>query len=128
MKGDGGALGLTENISQLMRWMVAGPEMARVIGEFNDSVENIREKQSKGPDIKHHEQVKSVQSTFAKQVWSFCHTIEEMANPFKEQTSDLLVIDTRYIVGDEVVTTVRYIQTLGKEQYDINQSMYQNFC
>jgi len=97
--------------------MVAGPEMARVIGEFNDSVENIREKQSKGPDIKHHDQVKSVQSTFAKQVRSLCHTIEEMANPFKEQTSDLLVIDTRDIVGDEVVTTVRYIQTLGKEQY-----------
>ena len=39
VKGDGGAIGLTENSSQLMRWMVAGPEMARVIGEFEDSVQ-----------------------------------------------------------------------------------------
>ena len=37
VKGDGGAVGLTENPSALRRWMVSGPEMARVIGEFEDS-------------------------------------------------------------------------------------------
>ena len=31
VKGDGGAVGLTENPSALRRWMVAGPEVARVI-------------------------------------------------------------------------------------------------
>ncbi|KAK3700594.1 hypothetical protein QZH41_001584 [Actinostola sp. cb2023] len=29
IKGDGGAIGLTENPSALLRWMVAGPELAR---------------------------------------------------------------------------------------------------
>jgi hypothetical protein len=33
VKGDGGAVGLTENPTALRRWMVSGPEMARVIGE-----------------------------------------------------------------------------------------------
>lgn len=28
VKGDGGAVGLTENPSALRRWMVSGPEMA----------------------------------------------------------------------------------------------------
>lgn len=32
-KDEGGAVGLTENPAALRRWMVSGPEMARVIGE-----------------------------------------------------------------------------------------------
>ncbi len=32
VKGDGGAVGLTENLAALRRWMVSGPEMARLIG------------------------------------------------------------------------------------------------
>ena len=38
VKGDGGAVGLTENPSALRRWMVSGPKMARLIGEFESSV------------------------------------------------------------------------------------------
>ena len=30
MKGDGGAVGLTENPAALKRWMLAGPDIARV--------------------------------------------------------------------------------------------------
>ncbi len=97
--------------------MVAGPGLDRVIGEFEESVESIVQKKSKGPDVKHHEQVKSVQATFAKQVKPLSRTIEEMVNPFEEQSNDLLVLDTRNIVGEEVVSTVHNIQKLGEEQY-----------
>ena len=34
VKGEGGAVGLTEQPAALQRWMVAGPEMARVVIEF----------------------------------------------------------------------------------------------
>ena len=34
VKGEGGAVGLTENPSALRRWMVAGPEIARMVQEF----------------------------------------------------------------------------------------------
>ena len=37
VKVDGGAVGLTENPAALRRWMVSGPEMARLIGEFEVS-------------------------------------------------------------------------------------------
>ena len=60
VKGDGGTVGLTASMSQLTRWMVAGPEVARVISEFEISVETIKQTQSQGPDVKHHEQVRSV--------------------------------------------------------------------
>ena len=38
VKEEGGAVGLTENPSALRWWMVAGPEMARIIDEFEDSM------------------------------------------------------------------------------------------
>ena len=55
IKGDGGAVGLTENPSQLLRWMVSGPEVARVIDEFKSSEEQTKKQQSEGPDFRHHE-------------------------------------------------------------------------
>jgi len=36
IKGDSGAVGLTDNPSALLCWMVAGPEVARLIEEFQD--------------------------------------------------------------------------------------------
>ena len=34
VKGDGSAVDLTDNPTALRRWMISGPEIARVIGEF----------------------------------------------------------------------------------------------
>ena len=62
VKGDGGAVGLTENPSALRRWMIAGPEVARVIGQFENSA--IRE--NRRVDTHHHDQTASVQISFAK--------------------------------------------------------------
>lgn len=84
LKDDGGAIGLMDDMSKLTRWLVAGPEMARVIGEFKESAGNIKRKQSKSPDVKHHIQVKYVPFTFVKQVKSLCETMEEMSNTFEE--------------------------------------------
>ena len=56
VKGDGGAVGLTENPSALRHWMVSGPEMAHLIGEFESS---IMEKQDS--DCHHHEQKRHTQ-------------------------------------------------------------------
>ena len=45
VKGDGGAVGLTENPSALQRWMVAGPEVARVIKEFETSLQFCKKRE-----------------------------------------------------------------------------------
>ena len=53
VKGEGGAVGLMENPNAFRRWMLSGPEMARLVNEFEAGMT---------PDIgtkensKHHEQ------------------------------------------------------------------------
>lgn len=94
VKGDGGAVGLTENPSALRRWMIAGAEVARVIGEFEKSAipENRR------VDTHHHDQTASVQISFAKDVRSLLTVIEDMGNPFEQESQDLLVLDTQTLL------------------------------
>ena len=56
IKGDGGAVGLTENPTALKRLMVDGPEIARVVKEFESTFAV-----TKPCDKRHHEQIPSVQ-------------------------------------------------------------------
>ena len=112
MKDDGGAVGLTENVAALKRWMVSGTEMARVTGEFEAST-----KKRKKLDPRHHEEAKHVQKAFERDVRSLASTIKEMGNPFTEESSDLLALDNRDIADPNVVDTVHQIEKL-KEQYD----------
>ena len=37
VKGQGGAVGLTEDPGALRRWMLAGPEVVRLLNEFEQS-------------------------------------------------------------------------------------------
>ena len=64
IKGDGVAVGVTDNPSALLRWMIAGPEVARAIEEFRDGHQHsvMRE------DTRHRDQTPSVQTSFTKDV------------------------------------------------------------
>ena len=55
IKGDGGAVGLTKNHTALRRWMIAGPEIARLVKEFESIFE-----EKKPFDKRHDEQMPSV--------------------------------------------------------------------
>ena len=113
VKGDGGAVGLTQNPQALRRWMVSGPEMARLISEFQASME----KPEKKSNHKHHEQTQSIQMEFFNQVKALSNVIEEMGNPFIDESNDLLVLDTRDIVDPSVTNTMRNLQKTGLDQY-----------
>ena len=67
----------------------------------------------------HHEQRQGVQETFLKEVKSLVPVIENMGNPFLENSEDLIVLDTRDFVDASVRETVRNAETLGKEQYEV---------
>ena len=71
VKGDGRAVGLTENPAALRRWMISGPEVARLIAEFEAS-SDTDEEMKPGPK-KHHEGAKSIQLSFAKDVFNLGH-------------------------------------------------------
>ena len=108
VKGDGGAVGLTENPAALCRWMVSCPEMARaVIAGFEGSVQKKQDMA-----CYHHEQNKHAQTAFAQGVKSLSATIEEMGNPFSESSSDL-VLDSGTITDSTVADTVFQIEKLN---------------
>ena len=109
VKESGGAIGLLTNPSALRRWMVAGPEIARMVSEF--------EAKPEAGEHLHHEQRRRVQETFLNEVKCLVAVIENMGNPFLENSEDLVVLDTRNILDASVGETVRNAEKLGKEQY-----------
>ena len=111
VKGDGGAVGLTDNPSALRRWMIAGPEVARVIEEFG--LQGNRR-----VNTHHHDQTASVQTSFARDVRSLVMVMEELGNPFKEESQDLLVLDTKEIADPAVLKTVHSAKCIGQNQFD----------
>ena len=44
--------------------------------------------------------------------------MEDMGNPFTEDSGDLLVLDTRDVADQAVIETVRTIEKTGQEHYD----------
>lgn len=111
-------MGLTEDSSQLLRWMICGPEISRAITEFEAKQPSTRRSHCSDRAHQHHEQVLSVQKTFQKQVQSLVDTIETMGNPFLESGDDLLVLDTKELASEKVVDTVNRIQQAGREQFE----------
>ena len=114
VKGDGGAIGLTDNATALRRWMVAGPEVARVIVEFEDFNMHPRNQE----ETRHHEETPSVQNSFARDVRSLVAVIEELGNPFEEDSQDLLVLDTKEIADPAFIETVRNAKQIGQDQFE----------
>jgi hypothetical protein len=112
VKGPGGAVGLTENPSAFRRWMLSGPEMARLLKEFEE--EYIEEDDT---HCLHHEQSDSSQNKFHRQVLSLTDTIKQMGNPFTDDFQELVALDSRNCVNDSVIKTMRSIEETGKKQY-----------
>jgi len=108
----GGAIGLMTNPASLRRWMIAGPEIARMVNEFE-----FLQGQARSCDNKHHEQHLGAQVSFLREVKSLVAVFEEMGNPFIEQGEDLLVLDTRDVLDTSVVEAVRKAEILGEKQY-----------
>jgi hypothetical protein len=91
--------------------MLAGPEQARLLEEFEECFASHTE------DHLHHEQGLSTQNNFKQQVQSLAETMKDMGNPFVDETTELLTLDSHDIVNETVVNTVRTVEELGKKQY-----------
>ena len=114
VKGDGGAVGLTENANALRRWMLSGPEMARLVNEFEKSVSP-----ETTPEFRHHhENEKGFQNTFHKDIRALVGVIEEFGNPFEEEGKGLSVSDTKVVADEEGVSRMQNIEELGRKQCD----------
>lgn len=112
VKGGGGAIGLTENPQTLRRWMFGGPQIARVVHEFEESVYMTTSEQSK-----HHEQVPSFQTKFKTHVQSMVDMITELGNPFSDESKELVSVSSKDVADVSVVKTVNEVKDVGVQQY-----------
>ena len=116
VKGDGVAVWLTENPAALRRWMISGPDVAGLIAEFEASSDT--DEGMKPGSTKHHEEEKSTQISFAKDVKSLISVIDVMGNPFTDESGDPLVLDTKDLANASVVKRVEEVETLRREQFE----------
>ena len=93
--------------------MVAGPEQARMLDNFEKYLHEKNENNSQ-----QHEQGHSTESRFKTEVINLCDAISNVGNLFLDDCSELLALDTRNCAHEAVVNTVRTIKDIGKEQYD----------
>jgi len=117
VKGDGGAVGLTENPGALRRWIVARSEIARQVDEFEDGFDEVGTTSNVTPPDRHHEQTKSVQEKFVHAVRSLVTTTEEMGNRFTEESMDLLNLNSKAVMPEKVVKDLKNVYSLGKAKY-----------
>ena len=103
---------MTENPSAFRKWMLAGPEQARILQEFEANLTG-----GTGTDS-HHEESQASQQSFKEQVSSLTQTICGMGNPFMNNTSELLRLYTCDVMNIKVTHTVCTVESLGKSQYE----------
>lgn len=113
IKGDGGVVGITQNPTALLKWITAGPEIARLTEEYESSFG----KQSSGP-LPHHDQGAATQQKFSQHVKSMVETIEDIGNPFKEDSKDLVVLDTKEVMSAQALENLNSVKSRGEYQYE----------
>jgi len=110
VKGDGGIVGLTDNDKALRRLLLSGPEVARLLAEFesNSSL-------SKVTGV-HHEQTLATQQAFVSDVNKLVDTMQQFGNPSEDQ-HDLVVLHSRKIISPTVAQLASKLYATGKQQY-----------
>ena len=66
----------------------------------------------------HHEEGFCTQKTFREQALSLVDTISEMGNLFLDNSPELLMLDTQNVISESVVSTVRTVEVIGRDQYN----------
>ena len=100
-------VGLNENPVAL-RWMVAGPAMARISKDFEHPFDRMDDDDD-DDDVKyrHHDQGLSLQKVFQSHVKNLVSVMEEMGNPFWDDFEELIALDSCDCSDRSVTITMR---------------------
>ena len=113
VKGSGGVIGITNSPSSLRRWMLSGPQISRMVEEFQDQyLDDDQELEQR-----HHEQDLPTQTTFQRQVVSLTETMRRMGNPFEDDYQELVSLNSRICIDGSAVEDIYKLEPTGKEQY-----------
>lgn len=122
IKGDRGAIGLTEDPVALRRWLVAGPEVSRLVAGY-EAMSGIKDENN---DKRHHEQTLSVKISFFDRVKALSEVLQEIGNPFQEESADLLLLDTKNFADPALAEMVGTHHQRGKDQFQSSMKALEN--
>lgn len=108
LQAHGGAVGLYENPEALTLFMLAGPDCTRCIEEFEAVLDTTTSSTA------HHEEASALQTKFRTDVLAFAEVVEQLGNSF-HSSNELVALHTQEIMENEVVTSLRQLQDLGKD-------------
>ena len=124
VKGSGGVIGITQNPSALRRWLLSGPEISRLVNQFEHSYLESNEEEKQHP---HHEQNLQNQKNFQVQVNKLSSVIQEMGNPFTDDFEELVNLDSRHCMDVSAVSSLRKLESIGKKQYkEFTKSVFED--
>ena len=104
--------GGTLNLSDECFFTVAGPEIARVITEFEVGILTL-----KNHIFKHHVQSPCVQQRFVAHTKAQVIAFQEAGNPFDEDNHEVVIIDTREVMPNNVARSIMGAHREGKKQH-----------
>ena len=104
---------MTEDPVALRRWMVAGPQVRRLIAAYEAKICG----KNAANTSKHHEQNSSAQKTFIDKVKALHLVLKEMGNPFLEESDDLLALDTKNIADAALADLVKTHHERGEQKF-----------
>ncbi|KAE8744188.1 hypothetical protein FOCC_FOCC009196 [Frankliniella occidentalis] len=113
VKGKGGISGLTHDPSALRGWTVGGPEITRILNEF----ENEEDDDDTGDFGSHHEQKESYQMRLLQHCIAPKDSFHEFDNPFSLNKEELIALDTRVAISAEGVAALVGAKTKGSKLY-----------
>ena len=96
--------------------MVAGPEVTRVIQEFEKGFKQFPKSTKNFED--HHESSAAFQSSFFKHVQSLIKTINDAGDPFEGPNQELLNFQNKLIISNTGVIKLEATRDYGKSAFE----------
>ena len=97
VKGVSVVIGLTEEESALRQWHIAGPEIARLLEEYEANEAEILAVRE------HHDSSRATQRKFKQDVKLLASAIEDLGNSFAGESFDLYALDTKLVTSKEAI-------------------------
>lgn len=96
--------------------MLSGPELSRIIEQFEDQFLSSPEPDNP-KNSQNHEAGRAAQKTFHAQVNNLCEVVRRTGNPFLDDFPELITIDSRDCADVCVVESITKVYQLGNQQY-----------
>ena len=93
---------------------MAGPDVSRLIERY----EAVSESKEVKKNNRHHEQTEADQKGFIEKVKQLKPVMQEMGNPFIEESDDLFVLVTKGIADDKSAELIKVHHQQGKKQFE----------